>query len=176
MAAGGVMTASWSKVIRLDEVPLQGRTLHLSADEPARAQIARDLDLLELTRLEAELTLNPWFDGVEVRGAWRATVAQACVVTLERLDSELTGEFTLRVVPPESRLAPRAEDMSHLDPEAEDPPDVSDDGELDLAGLVVEHLALEIDPYPRKEGAAFEPPPSDLEASPFAVLRNFKPQ
>lgn len=170
------MSAGWGQVIRLDAVPAQGRTVQLSADAKVLASLARELDLLDLSRLDAELSLTPWFDGVEVQGTWSAGLAQACVVTLERLDSELSGAFTLRIVPPESRLAPKDTDLVNLDPEADDPPDVSEDGEIDLAGLVVEQLALNIDLYPRKAGATFEPPAPDPEASPFAVLRNFKPQ
>jgi len=170
------MSAGWGQVIRLDAVPAQGRTVRLSADAKALTALTRELDLLELSRLDAELSLIPWFDGVEVRGHWDASLAQACVVTLERLESELSGEFTLRIVPPESRLAPKDSDIINLDPEADDPPDISEDGEIDLAGLVVEQLALNIDLYPRKDGATFEPPALDPDASPFAVLRNFKPQ
>ena len=170
------MSRAWGQVIRLDTVPKVGRTLHLSAEAADLSQLARELDLLELSRLEADLTLTSWFDGVEIIGQWSASLAQTCGVTLERLDADLSGEFTLRIVPPKSRLAPQEGAEVNLDPEADDPPDVSEDGEIDLAALVVEQLALEIDPYPRKEGAAFEPPAIDPEASPFAVLRNLKPQ
>jgi hypothetical protein len=39
---------------------------------------------------------------------------------------------------------------------------------------VVEHLALEIDPFPRKPGAEFDYQPPAQEESPFAVLKNLK--
>ena len=47
---------------------------------------------------------------------------------------------------------------------------------IDVAAYVVEHLALEIDPFPRKPGAAFDYSPPDKEESPFAVLKNLKPK
>jgi hypothetical protein len=40
---------------------------------------------------------------------------------------------------------------------------------------LVEHLALDLDPFPRKPGAVFEPPPPEGPESPFAVLRVLKP-
>jgi len=42
---------------------------------------------------------------------------------------------------------------------------------VDLAAYVVEHLALEIDPFPRKPGAVFTPPEPEEPPSPFAVLK-----
>jgi hypothetical protein len=45
---------------------------------------------------------------------------------------------------------------------------------VDLAAYVVEHLALEIDPFPRSPGAEFEPPAALPESSPFDVLRALK--
>ena len=45
---------------------------------------------------------------------------------------------------------------------------------IDLAGYVVEHLALEIDPFPRKPGVEFVLPAQPPESSPFDVLRALK--
>jgi uncharacterized metal-binding protein YceD (DUF177 family) len=61
-----------------------------------------------------------------------------------------------------------------VDPEADDPPDVLEDDVIDVAAYLVEHLALEIDPFPRKPGAEFEPPPEERPTSPFAVLQGLK--
>ena len=46
--------------------------------------------------------------------------------------------------------------------------------DLDLGAYLVEHLALEIDPFPRKPGVEWEPPPAETPASPFAVLQQLK--
>ena len=40
-----------------------------------------------------------------------------------------------------------------------------------MSGYVVEHLALELDPFPRKPGAVFVQPPEPTEISPFAALK-----
>jgi uncharacterized metal-binding protein YceD (DUF177 family) len=61
-----------------------------------------------------------------------------------------------------------------LDPDAADPPDVLEDDAIDLAAYVVEHLALEIDPFARKPGVEFEYTPPDEEESPFAVLKKLQ--
>lgn len=168
----------WPQMVRLEEVararetPLRRR---LVADEAARAAIAKALDLVALHRLEADLTVKPWFDGVEIHGRWSAEVEQICGVSLDPFTTPLKGSFAIRAVPAASRHAPSEADEIDLDPDAEDPPDLLEGDVVDLGAYVVEHLALEIDPFPRKPGVAFEAPPAPAEASPFAVLRNLKP-
>ena len=83
-------------------------------------------------------------------------------------------------MPPSSPLAgspePDGEGDVELDLEADDPPDVLDAETLDLARYLVEHLALALDPFPRKPGAVFEPPVGAEPESPFAVLKALKPE
>jgi uncharacterized metal-binding protein YceD (DUF177 family) len=147
----------------------------LVADDAARAAIAKALDLVALERLEAELAVRGWFDGVTIEGRWSAEIVQICGVSLEPFPTVLEGEFTVRAVPAGSLHAPAPDAEIVVDPEADDPPDVLDTGVVDLGGYVVEHLALEIDPFPRKPDAVFEPPEAPAELSPFAVLRGLKP-
>jgi uncharacterized metal-binding protein YceD (DUF177 family) len=61
-----------------------------------------------------------------------------------------------------------------MDPEADDPPDVLEGETIDVSGYVLEHLALELDPFPRKPGAVFENPLPTAEISPFAALKALK--
>lgn len=167
------MTPSWSVTLRLGEAngPI---TRHLAPDEAARKRIARELDLVELTSLEADVAVEPWLDGAAVRGAWRATVVQTCGLTLERLETRLADDFALKVVPADSPHAPSLEAQLAYDPEAPEPPDVLEGDVMDLAAYVVEHLALAIDPFPRKPGAEFEPPDMGPEPSPFDVLKKLR--
>ena len=148
----------------------------LVADDAARAAIAKALDLVALERLEAELAVRGWFDGVTIEGRWSAAIVQICGVSLEPFPTALEGEFTLRAVPAGSLHAPAPDAEIVVDPEADDPPDVLEAGVVDLGGYVVEHLALEIDPFPRKPDAVFEPPEAPAELSPFSVLRGLKPE
>ena len=73
-------------------------------------------------------------------------------------------------------LRPRQGPEIAVDPDAEDPPDLIDEDRFDLGAYVVEHLALEIDPFPRKPGVVFDAPAAEEPPSPFAVLRDFKPK
>jgi len=164
----------WSEPVRLGQLlgPLRRR---LQPDEDARRRIARALGIDALPELSAEVEVALWLDGAHVEGRWQATVVQTCGVTLEPFDTALSGAFSVRALPPGSPHAPaEAAGGVELELSAEDPPDLLAEGAVDLAGYVVEHLALEIDPYPRKPGAEFEPPPKERESSPFDVLQRLK--
>jgi uncharacterized metal-binding protein YceD (DUF177 family) len=174
MAGPRDLTPPWSDPLRLSE--LRGPTRRrLTADAGARERVARALDLVELPELEADLEAAPWLDGARVSGRWRARVVQTCGVTLDPFESALSGEFLVRAVPAGSPHAPTVDTAEvDIDLSSDDPPDVLTDDRVDLAAYVVEHLALEIDPVPRKPDAEFEPPPAERESSPFDVLRGLK--
>lgn len=167
--------SAWSETVRLGEVGRGAITRNLQADEPDRAALARELDVNSIDALSAEVRVSPWLDGAELDATWSAVVGQTCGVTLEPLSNHHGGRFTVRVVPAGSANAPRDGPEVAVDPEADDPPDVLEGDSIDLAAYVVEHLALEIDPFPRKPGAVFEPPEPESPPSPFAVLQGFKP-
>jgi uncharacterized metal-binding protein YceD (DUF177 family) len=166
---------TWTHILRLGEIPRDGVTLSLSPSEEDRKVIARALDLLTLDRLDARVRVTPWLDGVQLDGSWTADVAQACGVTLERLESALSGDFLVRAVPAGSPHAASEEEVE-VSLDADDPPDVLEQDFIDLAAYVIEHLALEIDPFPRKPGAEFVQPPEIVDLSPFAALKKLRPE
>lgn len=172
------IAAAWPVIVRLDEIargrPGQPFRRHLIADAPARAAIAKALDLVSLDSLEAEVTGQGWFDGAAIEARWRGKIVQICGVELEPFSTALEGDFQLRVVPSGSIHAPDPEAEVVIDLEADDPPDVLDGDGVDLGLYVVEHLALDIDPFPRRPGAVFEAPPALPETSPFAALKALK--
>jgi hypothetical protein len=167
----------WSEWVSLSELRSGPVTRLIAADEAARTRLAAHLGLDRLDRLESELKISPWLDGAVVEGAWSALIEQVCSVTLDPFASGLEGSFKVRVLPRSSQSAPREQDREiAVDLDTEDPPDLIDEDRLDAAGYVVEHLALEIDPFPRRPGVEFEPPEEETPASPFAVLRDLKPK
>jgi hypothetical protein len=170
MSAGG---PPWPVTIELAEAR-NGATRRLVADARARAAIAKALDLERVDALEADLALSPWLDGAEIEGRWQAEIEQICGVSLDPFTTLITGDFRLHVVPPGSPNAPAVEPEIVIDPDAEDPPDELTGETIDLGGYVVEHLALEIDPFPRRPGVEFEAPEAPAAPSPFDVLGRLK--
>src|SRR5260221_8334007 len=124
------VTPSGTHPVRWAEVGRLPRSVRLVASDAERGAIARALDLPEVKRLEAELTVRPWLDGAQIRGRIDAQVVQICGVSLEPFDADLRDEFEVRVVPAGSPNAAGGEDVL-LDPEGEDPPDVIEGDAID---------------------------------------------
>ena len=170
-------TPLWSHVVTLAEIGRGLPPVELAADAATRVAIARELGLERLDSLTARVRAKPWLDGAEISGALSADVTQICSLTGEPFEQTLRSDFTVRAVPEGSEAAPRHDSPEiDIDPEADDPPDVLAAERVDLAAYVVEHLALEVDPFPRKPGAVYEPPAEDNSLSPFAALAKLRPE
>lgn len=169
--------SDWGRPIRLHEASRGPVRLSLEPDAAARAAIAKDLGLVSLLHLKAEVIVRPWLDGAEITGRFTARVEQVCGVSLDPFEQDLEGEIAVAVVPAGSPNAP-AEDSPEieLDPDAPDPPDVLEADEIDVGAYLIEHLALEIDPFPRKPGVEFVYQDDAPDDGPFAALRKLKDQ
>ncbi len=165
----------WSVPLALSDVPETGRHLDLSADEQARAAIAKLAGLRSLPRLEASFDVTPTGrGGLRVTGRVSATVGQVCVVTIEPVDNDIDEEIDL-VFAPEAASALADVERTKMEVPAEDLPEPLVGGEVDLGAIATEFLLLAINPYPRKPGAVFEAPAvGDDSARPFAALAALK--
>jgi uncharacterized metal-binding protein YceD (DUF177 family) len=169
------MTNAWATKVRLHELGRGSVSVRLEPDADERAAIAKELGLVSLPALTARLTVKGWMDGAEITGRFDAVVEQVCAVSLDNFETPLAGEVDVRVVPAGSPQAPQPTGGEvDYDPDAPDPPDVLQGETIDLAAYVVEHLALEIDPFARKPGVEFDYTPEPEPESPFAVLRKLK--
>jgi hypothetical protein len=161
-------------VVRLGELRRAEAPFEVRPDEASRAAAAARLGLVALPAFEATATVAPWLDGAEIAARWTAEATQTCGISLEDFTTPLSGDFKVRVLPAESPHAPSEAGVLDLDPDAEDLADVLEDDRIDVGGYLIEHLALALDPFPRKPGAAFEPPEAEGVISPFAALRDLK--
>lgn len=158
--------------IRLSDLARGPVTLDVAPGEAERKAIAKRLGLISLPALSARMTIRPWLDGAEVGGRFEAVVEQECGVTLDPFEQPVSGDIEVRVVPNGSPHAPAPEGPEmELEADAPDLPDELDGEEIDLGEYLVEHLALAIDPFPRKPGATFEYENPKGDDSPFAVLK-----
>jgi hypothetical protein len=101
-------------------------------------------------------------------------VTQTCVVSLDPFPATVDDEVDVRFAPQTaansgSVATKETQTFSVVD---EDEPDPIIDGTIDLGALTAEFLALGLDPYPRKPGAAFDEERGSSEPadSPFAAL------
>jgi uncharacterized metal-binding protein YceD (DUF177 family) len=163
---------SWPLTLKLHELSRGPVRLTLEPDEAQRAALAKTLGLRSLPAFMAKVTAKPWLDGVELTGRFEAVVEQVCGVSLDPFEQPVEGEIEVRAVPHGSpHAAPPEGGELELDLEAPDPPDELEGDTVDVSHYVVEHLALEIDPFPRKPGATFDYQPPEEETSPFAALK-----
>ncbi|MBU1377885.1 MAG: DUF177 domain-containing protein [Alphaproteobacteria bacterium] len=163
---------SWPVTLKLHELSRGPVRLKLEPDEAQRAQIANQLGLRSLPAFTANIAAKPWLDGAELTGRFDAVVEQVCGVSLDPFEQPVRGDIEVRAVPRGSEhAAPPEGGELDLDLESPDPPDELEGDTIDVSHYVVEHLALEIDPFPRKPGATFDYQPPEEELSPFAVLK-----
>jgi uncharacterized metal-binding protein YceD (DUF177 family) len=166
----GQMETEFTRPIRAGHIKDDAQTHVLLADETARALLAARFGLPGIAYLRGEFILQHERSGVlAAKLHMRATVTQTCVVTLEPFETTIEERSELRFVPAQS--LPESEGVE-LDTETLEGPDEIPytDGMLDLGEALAEQLALALDPYPRKPGAAL---PDEYEATPenpFAVL------
>lgn len=157
----------FSRPVRVDTLPREGRDEAVEANAKEREALAKLNRLVDLADLSATYRLTPGAQGrVRVEGTLRAHATQSCVVTLEPVEETIEAAIDLVFAP-----MPEGGD-SATTPDDEDEPDPLVDGKIDLGALAAEFLALNLDPYPRKPGAVFEPHVEDAaETSPFAPLK-----
>jgi len=148
--------------VTYDEVPDEGLTVNIEADPAERVAIAQYLDIPGVEAMAASLTVTRWRGrGLAVRGTVEAKVVQTCVVTLEPVETGISEEvetfFAPDVAPRVAGETPETAEVADIDVEA------MVNGRIDVGALVCEHLALGLDPYPRKEGVVFQEEGEDGE-------------
>lgn len=142
----------FSRPLALDDIKPSGTVVKLTATDDEQERLARRFDLPDVARMVAEFRVTRGASGIPIRVIGRvvARVTQRCVVSLEAFSSDVSDDIEVEFVPGDD--AATAEDFAADDVEAEF---LSGD-QIDLGELAAQHLALALDPYPRKPGA--EPP------------------
>lgn len=168
----------FSRVFQVRKIPAGGLTATLTATPEECADLARRMGILGCEALSAQLTFAQEDGGrrVVATGRMAAKVVQACVVTLEPVAETIDEPLSLlfldeALIEADAEVTITEDDLANDDPV----PDPIVRGHFDAGAAVAEHLALALDPYPRKAEAVFEPPTVvDAEPpkrNPFAALR-----
>ncbi len=163
----------WQVPVAVEDVAETGARFDLVANAQVRAAVARMAGLRDLPRLEANFDVTRRGTGLHVAGRVSATVGQLCVVTLEPLVNEVEEAIDLLFVP--QPTAEREDGKVGTRGESADETEPLIGGLVDLGALAIEFLILGLDPYPRKPGAVFQPPPgAKPDESPFAALASLR--
>jgi hypothetical protein len=169
----------WSLPLAVLQIPETGLHSVFEASEAQRAALAAVGGLRDVTSARASFDLSHAGGGrVHLVGQVEARVGQACVVTLDPIDSDIRESIDLMFVPEAEikRLSSLVDEEAEDTDEVPDPPEPIVNGSIDLGRVAADALFLGIDPYPRKPGVVFEPPPVviDPDEHPFAALKALK--
>jgi uncharacterized metal-binding protein YceD (DUF177 family) len=177
-------TPPFSYPVKVGHISANAVTVRVEADERERQALAKLWQVLSVASLTAELQIARWKkDGVRLKGRVQARIVQACVVSLEPVESMIDETLEQIFVPEGSKLArlmtgDTAEMV--LDPDGPDLPETFVGDTIDAGAVVAEFAALAIDPYPRKAGHQFtdhieaDQTLSGGKPNPFAVLKDWK--
>ena len=165
-------------IVRIDKLPASGRSVTVDADEATRAAIAEAMKVTSVERFVASLTVVPLRGGLRAQGKLDASITQPSVVSFEPVSQDIHEDID-RVFLPASAVeqAPAPGSEVFVDLEDDDFPDHIDGPEVDLSALLVETLALAIDPYPRLPGedlSTVAPDAVGTATGPFAALARLK--
>jgi len=162
-------------VIRVDHLPPEGREIEVLANAEQRAAIAERLEISAVDHLEAKLGITRFRGGMRVLGEVKARTVQPCVITFVPVLQDIQEPID-RIFLPASEGPKTSTSHPEVFVDLEgDIPDHFEGNEVDLSELIIETVALALDPYPRAEGASLDQigvPLDDDEASPFASLKS----
>jgi uncharacterized metal-binding protein YceD (DUF177 family) len=158
----------FSRLLQVDRIPAKGSFEKLSAEPKECVALAKRYGIPAVHSLRTAFRATPWRGGgVKVAGEVTAEIDQVSVVSLETFTSTETFEVE-RYFMPQGKASSNEEDI-----------DIDEiiNGEIDLGEVAAETVGLELEPYPRKPGEAFEGFEDEPEeagpakVSPFAVLK-----
>lgn len=189
-----IMEPEWSHLFDTETLEREPVTLTLVPDDSQKDAVAKRLGLDGLGDVRAQMTLrrNPGNMVIHIDGRIKAVAYQKCVITLSPIEMEVDAPFEAWYADSSQTLsftkAKRERELEKdnvekpiLD-ESEDPEPIID-GQIDLGELAVQHLSLNLDPYPKAIGAHYEIGDDDVKTSdksgeayhnPFEALKNWR--
>lgn len=168
----------FSRVLQVRKIPTDGLSMTLVATPEECAALAARMGVLACQDVRAELSIakSDRDRRVDATGRLTAKVVQACVVSLEPVPETIDEPLELLFL--DESLIPDVPDAEITVEDLLDDAPIPDPivrGHFDVGAVIAEHLALALDPYPRRADAVFDAPgpPGDepKRANPFAALR-----
>ncbi|WP_378942980.1 YceD family protein [Mesorhizobium sp. ANAO-SY3R2] len=153
--------------VNVARLPQKGQPVVVDADASQRAALAEAHGLLSVERYRADLVVTKWKrNGVKVSGRVEAEITQACIVTLEPVETKIDEDVEAVFLPEDSKLGREGFHVGGeilLDAEGPDSPETFSGDSIDVGALAEEFFGLGVDPYPRKSGASIPDRSADIE-------------
>ena len=169
--------------IDLRHLPKTVKTLTLSATKEDCKTLEQRLNVREVRSVNATLSIERLGArrGILLSGEVTANIVQICVISLVDVPEQVDAQIAVRFVDEERNTEAKTQDV---EPDDEDVEYFSGDS-IDLSEVLVQYLALEMDPYPRATGvpedaefvystATTEEWAADEKPHPFAELKKLQ--
>ena len=167
----------FSYPLKLEDMSPSIQKYKLNANEQQLKNITEIMKVPSVKSFSAEINVKLLKKDhiVEVEGFVDADVEQISVISLESFVKSYHNEFSLRF---DTKMT--LKELKEIDFEYDDELlDILDNGQIDLAAIAMEHLALVLDDFPRKEGEEFSfksefDEETTEAANPFSILKKIK--
>lgn len=169
------MQKDFSYPLKIDELGQGEQTYKLVADNDQLEFLQDILQVPAVNSFEALIKLKFYKKRgiLNVWGTVSSNIEQISVISLEPFNQLYQADFEVTYDTNATYEDIKEQDVDIM----ADIPDVVMNGEINLADIAIEHLALELDDYPRKEGEEFEAVIEDMTPirnNPFSILEQLK--
>ena len=168
-------------VLSVAQLGTEATPVRWRANADERSALASYLDVASIDRLDfiGQVKRLGHGQALRLQASVQADITQICIVSLEPVQAHIDESFALVYMPTTSDCESQSPKEVLVEPDEEDGPELLVDDRIDLAAVVVEQVAMALDPYPRLDDAEM---PEALVAkmngggkvSPFAVLEGLK--
>jgi uncharacterized metal-binding protein YceD (DUF177 family) len=157
----------FSRPLIVARVPRMGSHEVFAAELAECAALAKRFAIPAIASIKVHLVALPWRGGgLKVTGKFDVEMTQVSVISLEPFQAKQKFSVERFFLPPKILIDA-----------VEDDADPIENGEIDMGELVAEVFGLELEPYPRKPGEAYDDPvledfeiEEEKKPSPFAKL------
>ena len=178
------MSTELSIPINVAQLPSTGIKINETIKKEICSKIASRVAVDVLESLIIKISVCPGNEPIlkaHVIGEIKATIIQACSVTLEPISSKLRIPVHLTFAEGNNY---NQTSLIDIDPEEETWPELMYGGEFDLGEVLIQLLTVEINPFPRKPETSFEASQeitrytteegTNISCHPFAKLAKLK--
>jgi hypothetical protein len=162
-----LLNSEWSYFVVADNIGSKPVELTISSNEHQNKDIARRLGLDKIEDLSAALVLERQGKGnvILVSGSFEAHIQQQCIVSNESQSETISDRIEAWYTDHDEAVSltkVRHERLSRMIDselpllEEKDDPEPIIDGKIDLGELVIQHLSLSLNPYPKTTDKGYD--------------------
>ncbi len=167
----------FSRPVQIGEIGVGGLEFAIEADADEQNLLATLLGVVTVNSLSGLAHVQRWRKGgAHLIVELNANIRQTCVATLEDFDSDFQCRIERHFADPRDKILTAIDEAELVvEPDGDDGPEPLSGPGFDVGHVIIEHLALILDPYPRRPEAEFvEHQEGPAKVSPFAALQALK--